>query len=56
MKMIKYRDESGESGVIVNIDDLHGVVEGFFDLSHHGTPECLPYLLELEQLEEVNNG
>lgn len=50
MKTIKYRDESGEPAVIVGIEDLPGVVEGFFDLSHHGQKATLE-IVELTQEE-----
>ena len=50
LKMLKYQDDSGEMPVIVSIEDLLGVVEGFFDLSHHGQKATLE-IVELTQEE-----
>jgi hypothetical protein len=50
LKMVKYQDDSGEPPVIVSLADLPGVVEGFFDVSHHGQKATLE-IVELTQEE-----
>jgi hypothetical protein len=48
--MVKYQDDSGEPPVIVAVSDLPGMVEGFFDVSHHGQKATLE-IVELTQEE-----
>ena len=50
LKMIKYQDDLGEPPVIVNPTDLPGMIEAFFDFSHHGQKATLE-IVELTQEE-----
>jgi len=50
LKMVKYQDDPGERPVIVSIEDLPGMVEGFFDVSHHGQKATVE-IVELTQEE-----
>ena len=50
LKMVKYQDDSGEPPVIVNLTDLPGMIEGFYDISHHGQKATLE-IVELTQEE-----
>jgi len=50
LKMVKYQDDSGEPPVIVEVQDLHSMIEGFFVVSDHGQKATLE-IVELTQEE-----
>ena len=50
MKMIKYRDDSGEPPVIISFRDIMGVIGEFFDNSDFGQKATIE-IVELTQEE-----
>ena len=50
LKMVKYQDDSDEPPVIVTLADLPEMIEGFYNVSHHGQKATLE-IVELTQEE-----